>query len=57
MLDKGMAIDNRPQVNIRAEPDAIALWHKAAKVHGLSLSAWLRMIALRAARKDVKDAA
>ncbi len=46
-----MAKDDRPQINLRAAPDDIALWQEAAKAQGLNLSAWLRMIALRDARK------
>lgn len=47
-----MTKDTRPQVNIRAESAVIAQWHKAAKTQGLTLSAWLRMIAIKAARKE-----
>ncbi len=52
-----MPKDERPQVNIRAEPSDIKLWQNAAKATGLSLSAWLRMVALKAARRELKEAA
>jgi uncharacterized protein (DUF1778 family) len=52
-----MAKDTRPQVNIRAEPTDIELWQQAAKANGLTLSAWLRFVALKAARKDLTTAA
>jgi uncharacterized protein (DUF1778 family) len=51
-----MAKDTRPQINIRAKAEEIGQWTEAANLNGLSLSAWLRMIALRAARKDIKHA-
>jgi len=46
-----MAKDVRPQVNIRADADAIRDWIEAATLDGISLSAWLRQLANRAARK------
>lgn len=52
-----MAKDNRPQVNIRAEASDIKLWQEAANASGLSLSAWLRLVALKAARRELKAAA
>ncbi len=52
-----MAKDTRPQINIRASAPDIKLWHAAAKRMGLSLSAWLRLVALKSARRELKDAA
>ena len=52
-----MAKDTRPQINIRAEPEDIALWQQAARANGLTLSAWLRFVALKAARREMKEAA
>jgi len=46
--------DTRPQVNIRAALSDIKGWTAAAKRNGLSLSAWLRMIANRTARRELQ---
>lgn len=48
-----MARDTRPQVNVRADSGVIKLWHQAAKAEGLTLSAWLRMVAIKAARRII----
>ncbi len=52
-----MANDIRPQINIRVASPDLKLWHSAAKATGLSLSAWLRMVALKAARRELKEVA
>lgn len=51
-----MAKDTRPQINIRASMDEIALFEEARKVAGLNLSAWLRFVAIKAARKELAEA-
>jgi len=48
---------DRPQFNLRVKPDEASLWEEAANLNGLTVSAWLRLVALRAARKEIKQAA
>jgi uncharacterized protein (DUF1778 family) len=47
--------DDRPQINFRASADDVALMQAAAKATGQNLSAWLRLVALKAARRDLAE--
>lgn len=48
--------NERPQVNIRAEREAIEAWESAARASGLSLSAWMRLTLIKAARRELAPA-
>jgi len=48
-----MSTNDRPQVNIRADVEQIDEWQRAAKAAGLSLSAWMRVTLIKAARREL----
>ena len=58
-IEPAALVDNRapePQINIRADQGDIDVWQQAARLSGLSLSAWLRLTALKAARREIANA-
>lgn len=52
-----MAEDKRTQLNIRLTPEDYALVSAAARDAGLGLSSWLRMVARKAARLQLRTVA
>jgi uncharacterized protein (DUF1778 family) len=55
MAKKASGKDKESRLNVRATPDELSLWGKAAQLDGRTLTSWVKWTLSKAARSQVDD--